>query len=166
VALVNLPDGWLTEPEAKELQRVCAGAVVLELGAYKGRSTVAIAQVAKHVVSVDRHQGIPGHDPDSLPDYLAAVRGLENVSIVVARFEEFVPLIVRSTFDVVFIDGDHDATSVERDIMLTSRQLTATFAFHDFDFPEVRDTVTRLFKCAPDWLVGSLAVYDGPRLPL
>jgi hypothetical protein len=160
MALVNLPDGWLTEPEAKELQRVCAGAVVLELGAYKGRSTVAIAQVAKHVVSVDRHQGIPGHDPDSLPDYLAAVRHLPNVSIVVARFEEFVPLLRDVSFDVIFIDGDHDPESVQRDITLIGHLAREQTVFHDFDFPEVRDTVMRNFDGEePDRLVGSLAVY-------
>ena len=115
---MTLPDGWLADDEAAELRRIAKDKTVLELGAWKGRSTVVFASVATHVVSVDRHQGIEevGGD-DSLPDYLAAVRGLGNVTIVVGDFNAVVPLF-RDTFDVVYVDGNHDVDSAINDINL------------------------------------------------
>lgn len=158
----ELPAGWLVDEEARELARVAQGKTVLELGAWKGRSTTVLSKAAKYVVSVDRHQGIAevGGD-DSLPDYLDAVRRLPNVAIVVASFERFVPLLGRS-FDVVFVDGNHDADSVHRDTSLAFSHVAddGIVAFHDWDFDTVRDGVSRyLGPVAPNMLRGSLAVF-------
>jgi hypothetical protein len=157
---MRLPDGWLPDNEVAELQRLAKGRTVLELGAWKGRSTVALSQVAHYVVSVDRHQGIPGHDDDSLPDYLSSVRILSNVAIVVAEFDRFCPLLC-DYFDLVFIDGDHDADSVERDTRtaLEHTTLSANLAFHDWDFESVREGVGRVLRRSPDRVVGSLASF-------
>ena len=90
----DLPAGWLTPAEADELRRLAAGRTVLELGAWKGRSTVVLAEVASYVVSVDRHRGIPGHG-ESLDEYLANVRDLANVAVVIAGFADIVPHLAR-----------------------------------------------------------------------
>jgi SAM-dependent methyltransferase len=160
-----LPDGWLSPEEAGELQRLAKGKTVLELGAWKGRSTVVLAGVARFVVSVDRHQGIEEvGGADSLPDYLQAVRELENVAIVVADFQEFLPLL-GVVFDLVFVDGDHDADSVERDVMLACQHVyysTGIIALHDWDFDSVREGANRVLGnryTAPESLVGSIASF-------
>ena len=161
---MNLPDGWLSKQEASELQRLATGKTVLELGAWKGRSTVVLSQVARYVVSVDRHQGIPGHidNGDSLLDYLGAVRNLENVAIVISDFQTFVPFLAVS-FDLVFVDGDHDADSVERDVLLGCQHAyysNGIIVLHDWDFEEVREGAARVFRDRqPDSLVGSLAAF-------
>lgn len=154
-----LPNGWLPDEEAEQLQRLADGCVVLELGAWKGRSTVAMSRTAAYVVSVDRHQGIKGVDGgDSLAEYLHVIRSLPNVAMVVASFSDFVPLLGR-VFDLVFIDGDHDADSVQRDIRLAHAHVRdgGTLAFHDWDFASVRRGAAREKLRRPTGLVGSLA---------
>lgn len=155
---MTLPPGWLTDPEAKALARIAKGLNVLELGAWKGRSTVVLAGAARYVISVDRHQGIPGHG-DSLDEYLANVRGLANVAVVVAAFEDFVPFLTDWEIGMVYIDGDHDADSVARDTTLALDVARNVIAFHDWDFPEVREGAAVAFGHShePDGLVGSVA---------
>ena len=160
---MNLPAGWLSDQEAGELQRLAAGKTVLELGAWKGRSTVVLAEVARYVVSVDRHQGIEEvGGEDSLPDYLEAVRGLPNVAIVIGDFESIVPLLAVA-FDLVFVDGDHDANSVERDLLLACQHAfysTGILVLHDWDFDSVRQGAARVLgDRQPDSLVGSIASF-------
>lgn len=154
---VDLPHGWLTDNEANELRRLSVGLTVLELGAWKGRSTVVLAERARYVVSVDRHRGISGHDNDSLPDYLANVRYIENVAIIVGDFEKVVPLL--AGYDMVYVDGDHDADSVARDLRLVLDHNPRVIAMHDFDFEEVRVGAREVLGRDPDGLVGSVASF-------
>lgn len=154
----NLPRGWLSGADIAELQRLASGKVVLEMGAWKGRSTVVLSRVARYVVSVDRHQGIEEvGGEDSLPDYLDSVRKLANVSVVVASFGDFVPLLGEH-FDLVFIDGDHDYESVQRDITLALLLNPPVVAMHDFDFEDVRRAATEMFG-EPDSVGGSVASF-------
>lgn len=153
----ELPEGWLSSHDIAELQRLGEGKTVLELGAWHGRSTVVLAGVAEYVVSVDRHLGIAAvDDSDSLPAYLEAVRPLRNVAIVVAPFESFVPHL--RPFDLVFIDGDHDYASVQRDIVLALLVEPVVVAFHDFDFADVATAARETFG-EPDRVHGSVASF-------
>lgn len=156
----DLPRGWLTLDEAEALSTLAAHKNVLELGAYKGRSTVVLAQVAEYVVSVDRHRGIePHHTGDTLSDYMDATRDLENVAkVVVEDWSGFIPLLSDKGFDLVYIDGDHDRGSVERDIALAVWLEPNQIAFHDFDFDQVA-AAARAMLGKPTGLVGSLAWY-------
>jgi predicted O-methyltransferase YrrM len=166
---MQLPDGWLPDAEVRELQRLAEHKTVLELGAWKGRSTVALSRVARYVVSVDRHQGIPGHDDgeDTLLSYLDAVRPLANVAVVVADFGEFCPFLCDS-FDLVFVDGDHDAESVARDTRFALGCVAAhggQLVFHDWDFSSVVLGAGSIIGYeAPDRVVGSLASFRVPVL--
>jgi predicted O-methyltransferase YrrM len=160
---VTLPDGWLSPVEIKELQRLAKDRTVLELGAWKGRSTVVMAEVATFVVSVDRHQGIPEREGvESLPDYLENVRGLENVAIVIAQFDRIVPLF-DSFFDFCFVDGSHDEQSVYQDAMMAMEHMGGygVIAFHDWDLDSVKKGVLRAMCRQPDALVDSVASFEG-----
>src|SRR5262245_50782959 len=67
-------DGWLFDLEATVLQTFAAGKDVLELGSYKGKSTVCMAQTARLVVSVDPHQGDRGLGPaDTFAEFRANI---------------------------------------------------------------------------------------------
>lgn len=161
--MTELPSGWLSDEEAKELRRLAKNKTVLELGAWKGRSTVAMAEVARYVVSVDQHRGIKEREGvDSLPDYLDAVRGLANVAVVIAPFELVVPLF-DSFFDLCYIDGSHDEQSVYRDAMMAMEHVVGygTIAFHDWDIEEVRKGALRAMCRQPDSLAGSVASFEG-----
>ena len=159
----TLPDGWLSPVEIKELQRLAKDKTVLELGAWKGRSTVVLSEVATYVVSVDRHKGIPEREGvESLPDYLENVRGLDNVAIVIAPFDRIVPLF-DSFFTLVFIDGSHDEQSVYQDAMMAMEHTDGygTICFHDWDLDSVKKGVLRAMCRQPDSLVDSLASFEG-----
>ena len=49
--------GWLFDNEFRMLSKLAEGKRVLEIGCFQGRSTVALAQTAKSVVSVDYFHG-------------------------------------------------------------------------------------------------------------
>jgi predicted O-methyltransferase YrrM len=129
--------GWLTTDEGAELQRLAEGKTVLELGAYRGRSTVALALVAAHVVSVDWHQGCPELQPESTLEAFEAnllSHGVwEAVSVVAERIEVVGPILPSEWFDLAWIDSAHDAASVARDTRLALRCLKpgGMLAFHD-----------------------------------
>jgi hypothetical protein len=154
----ELPEGWLSTHDIAELQRLAAGATVLELGAYMGRSTMVLSEVARYVVSVDRHEGVPAFENDSLPDYLVAIRPLRNVAMVVAKFEDFVPLLGIGQFDLAFIDGQHEYDQVMRDILLVLPLDPPIFAFHDWDFADVRRAGSEIFG-DPNRVHGSVASF-------
>lgn len=154
MAALDLPPGWLADDEAVQLAELARGKKVLELGAWKGRSTVLLSSVADHVVSVDRHLGIEGHG-ESLFEYLEEVRPLANVTIVIGLFEHVVPLL--GNFDLAYIDGDHEASDVERDSLL-ARKHADMLAFHDWDFESVRAGASHLGR--PQGVVGSLAWFN------
>jgi predicted O-methyltransferase YrrM len=132
---------------------------VLELGAWKGRSTVTLSRVARYVVSVDHHRGIAEREGvDSLPDYLENVRSLSNVAIVIGFFDDVLPLL-GEFFDMVYIDGSHDEESVFADTSgaLDKVRRRGVIAFHDWDMKSVRAGAGRVLRVAPDNIVGSLA---------
>jgi predicted O-methyltransferase YrrM len=107
---VNLPPGWLSDTEAVYLAEIAKDKNVLELGAWVGRSTVVLASAAAHVVSVDWHKGDEESGfGDTLPGYWDTVRHLDNVTMVVGRFEFVVPLFA-PVFQVAFVDGSEAET--------------------------------------------------------
>jgi hypothetical protein len=154
----GLPDGWLSDAEADELARLAAGCVVLELGAWKGRSTVVLARTAVLVVSVDRHRPFRGNGEveDALAEYLANVRPLENVAAVVGEFA-VADLFHPDAFGLVFVDGVHDFESVTRDVS-RARRFDCPLAVHDWGRFKVRPAV-RALGLEPTHVVDSLAVF-------
>lgn len=107
--------------ELDALTALASGGVALELGAWYGASTIALARSARLVVSVDWHRGAPDQFAgDSLPTYLANIREWGNVIPVVGRFEDVLPLLRVQAFDLVFIDGTHTFRAARDDIELAA----------------------------------------------
>jgi hypothetical protein len=156
----ELPDGWLSAAEADELRRLAAGKVVLELGAWKGRSTCAMAETAELVVSVDRHKPFEHFGEwtweDSLPDYLAAVRGLENVVAVIGEFS-VAKMFGEQLFGLVFVDGLHDFANVTADLEI-ARCFNCPIALHDYGRWDVQPACDAL-GMTPNFVVERLAVF-------
>lgn len=153
----DLPHGWLNTDEAAQLAKLAAGKTVLELGAYKGRSTVVMSETAVHIVSVDRHRGVPPvHAGDTLEDYFAATRELGNVTkVVTENWHDFSRFLRPGMFDLVYVDGDHDYLAAERDAVLAQQLDPRVVAFHDMDFQQVKAAAELIFGPAAG-LVGSL----------
>lgn len=158
---MRLPPGWLSDAEADCLAGLARDKTVLELGAWLGRSTVVLASTAAHVVSVDWHKGDEDAGfGDTLPGYWDTIRNLDNVTMVVGRFEFVVPLFA-PVFQLAFVDGCHAVDAVERDARLALAVTRGTVVFHDYDQPAVQAAVTAVFG-PPVRQVDTLAICETP----
>jgi precorrin-6B methylase 2 len=164
--------GWLTPEEGRELANLAADKVVLEVGAYCGRSTICLAQRAKSVAVVDTFDGRSTPTPASTFDLFTANLRRHNVAekVTVNRgaSEEILPGFP-PVYDLVFIDGSHDRESVARDARLAAAILRpgGLLAFHDYG----RDTDSGVKEAVDELLAaggelrgrrGSLAVVRPP----
>jgi hypothetical protein len=136
-------EGWLTPEEGAALASLAKDKIVLELGSFKGRSTVCMAEVAHHVVTVDWHGGdADGVPAGSFPDLEKNIQasGVKGVALVNKRFEELDDFFLKAhRFDLVFVDGQHDAASVKRDAEIAKRTGASVIAFHDATYPSVQE---------------------------
>ena len=133
--------GWLTAADAAALLPLVAGQTVLEIGSFLGRSTALIASAAAHVYALDWHYRDSGTcstgPPDTLPgmrDNLVACGVMDRVTILCGRVEDLAAHLA-GPFGAVFVDGAHDAASVERDTRLARRLVApgGVIAWHDCD---------------------------------
>jgi predicted O-methyltransferase YrrM len=132
----------MTRDELLALAEVARGRVVLEVGAYLGRSTVTLASVAERVHSVDPHfpdrDGF-GYVSTAIPliENLARHGLRERVIIHVGWSYEVLPLYPEGFFDLAFIDAAHQRECVERDLGLARRVVRpgGALLFHDYGTP-------------------------------
>ena len=134
----DLPEGWLSNAEAEVLAELARDKVCLEIGSWLGRSTVAMAQVAKRVVAVDHHHGPPydgeGSTFGRFMANLEAFGVADKVVPFLAGFEIAGPLLRPGIFDLAFVDGAHDYESCLRDGRLAWSLVHAggVVVFHDY----------------------------------
>lgn len=167
-------DSSLTVNEGAALAELSSGKVVLELGAWLGRSTVCIAQTAAKCYSVDWHQGdAHAGGAHTLVPYLRNLRryGLEDkVVVIIGRFEDVLPALAPFFFDLVFLDGFHTYDQVKRDAEQAIKLVNGhgTIAFHDYGVEAssmgggefgVTKAVDAMFE-RPTRLVDSLAIVE------
>lgn len=178
---VRAAPGFLTEREGRflALAAACAPAAgaILEIGSFKGKSTVGLASVAAHygldpVVTVDPHTAPSVTDPDlggqpsSWEDFSATIRKAGLTTHVEAHrsFSMDVARDWKRPIRFLWIDGDHTYHGSKTDFDLFHRHLVdgAIIAFHDvlhtFDGP-VRvfvEDVLRSDRFGPAGLVGSI----------
>jgi SAM-dependent methyltransferase len=117
--------GWLFDNEFRMLSELARGKSVLEIGCFQGRSTVALAETAAHVFSVDYFHG---------DDYTASVGHIdspevrkkvmrawvdntepfeEKCSLLMGDMHNILPLLRPQDFELIFYDADHTAEAVE-----------------------------------------------------
>lgn len=154
-------DGWLTQSEGNALAALAAGKLVLELGSYKGRSTVAMAQTATHVVSIDCHKGDDSTgSADTLAEFLANLEACgirDKVVPIVGRIEAACFFLAVQLFDMTFIDDDHAASvSGSTEFAVRATRPGGIIAWHDWNFPAVREAA-RVHRLEPTSFVDELA---------
>lgn len=143
--------GWLTLKEGQALHNLADGKRVLELGAWKGRSTVCMAQSAKYLEVVDHFQGDPGTGPGvdvrkefdkNIERYYAqSLKFEENWSHVTVQQCFFKDAkIEREYYDLVFVDGAHDVESAKESMLVAARAVKpgGIIALHDWHYPTVK----------------------------
>lgn len=155
----------LTPAETVELQELAADAEVLEIGSAYGYSAVAMALGgAEHITAVDPHSWLNSHTvmTQNLLDYNV----IDVVSIIADFSYVAMPHLVAqgAQFDLIWIDGDHEALMVAHDVRWALQLLkpTGTLACHDYDeatCPGVRQALDA-WKVPPR-LVDTMAIY-GP----
>jgi predicted O-methyltransferase YrrM len=141
-ARVRDTPGYLAEREARFLMLAAAatparGAIV-EVGSFKGRSTVGLAIVAQHyelgrVVAVDPHTSPSGTDPDlggleSSYDECRANLEAAGVADWVSSRRALSQDVARSwtgAIRLLWLDGDHEYESVRQDLALFRPHLAA-----------------------------------------
>jgi predicted O-methyltransferase YrrM len=136
--------GWLTDAEGELLFDLAANcppsATIVEIGSWHGKSTIWLASGARlaggRLVSVDPHEG-------SFEDPAASTLAILNTNLADAGVADLVtPIVARSQdardsvsdgYDLLFIDGDHTAPAVRRDleIWLPGLRVGGTVALHD-----------------------------------
>jgi MMP 1-O-methyltransferase len=142
--------GYLAEREARFLMLAAAGApasgAIVEIGSFKGRSTVALAAMAQRyglgrVVAVDPHTSPSDTDPDlggqpsSYDDFVVNLQRADVARSVDSRrmrSDEF----ARSwnqPIRLLWIDGDHTYAAVKQDLARFRRHLArgGILAMHD-----------------------------------
>lgn len=128
----------LTPEEGRALAELAENRVVLELGAFLGRSTIILAQTALKLHSVDHHRGdAHAGEVRTLDQYLGNLRryGLDaEVVTHIGRFEDVLPALCPQYFDLVFLDGFHTQQAVERDLVWARAAVKpdGVIACHDY----------------------------------
>ena len=152
-------DGWLADDEAWSLHRSAATlagtapATVVEIGSWKGRSTIALAtgidtRPGKGVViAVDPHEGSAAHKAYDEEDTFAQFEtNLQRAGVadlvepVRATSTAARGRVPERSVDLLFVDGSHELEDVLTDIDAWTPALRpgATVAFHDsISFPGV-----------------------------
>ena len=163
---IQLPDGFLSQEEANELLELARGKRVLEMGAFKGRSTVCMALSAESVTSVDWHGGDihvnkVNYGNSTWEEYSKNIASYPNITPIKGRFEDEIPKLVaaRESYEMVFVDGSHDKQSVIRDMGYAMSFRPSVIAVHDWGLFEVTEGLQELGMGVPDKIVNTLAVY-------
>lgn len=155
----------ITAVEVRALRRLAREAVVVEIGSAYGYSTVAMALVAKRVISVDPHTGLQG-SLEELRHNLAEFGVADRVDVVVATSQAFCSRKPARAVDLVFIDGDHSYEATLRDLQCAGRILRpgGAVAVHDYTRLEsVRRAVEAARGDATPEVVDSVAIIKGFR---
>lgn len=156
----------ISPDETARLVQVATGQCVLEMGAQYGYSTLVMAEVAKVVHSVDWHRGDKqaGYSR-TLEAFLTNIEDhphRDRIVVHVGRFEDVLPVLRFDAFDVVFLDGHHDADPVAHDVKALWPLLKwdGILAMHDWGLFGVEEGYRRGLFNAPDpfAVVGTLAL--------
>ena len=132
----------MTAAELDALRELATGRMVLEVGSYKGASTVVMAKVAELVHAVDPHvpftkDGERRTMLTQLATNLVEHDVFDKVIVHKGWSPQIVPLFPDASFDLVFVDADHRLEAVEADLGLVRRVVkpSGVLAFHDYGVP-------------------------------
>jgi predicted O-methyltransferase YrrM len=175
-------NGWFYESEGVALQEVCRGKIVLEIGAWKGRSTCCIAEVAQAVVTIEHFKAddcirklYPNvQSPESLADDLTrnieACGASDRVTVIHGDWKTTLTTAINIMRDggamphVIFYDADHQVGPVTEFLdQMNAHSFSGVICLHDYKPGEYPESVNAVNKFARTnnrsiRVVGSLAI--------
>lgn len=161
--------GWLSLAQAEVLERLARGQVVLEIGSYFGKSTVAMAPVAKRMICIDYFRvKTPrgGRSPlDSTGRLIPHTKKPDTRDIFeqnVKLWRHKIEVHEMNSLDAVkldwepvgllFIDGGHDTATVLNDCGFMKWVIIGGHvAFHDIGWKSVAKAVNQVLTNNPEW---------------
>jgi predicted O-methyltransferase YrrM len=152
-------EGWMTPPELAFLQALVLtlpfGSTVVELGSWKGRSTVAICEALAsreaRAVAVDTFSGdnlrAGAFDQSMLDVFRANTASFDFLETVVGDSAESAGRFPDASVDLVFVDADHSYDAVRRDIRAWAPKLRpgGLLSGHDWGWIGVSVAVREAF---------------------
>lgn len=164
--LVKDIEGFLTDKDGALLfdlaKRVSGRGVILEIGSWKGKSTIWLAKGSKEgnkidVYAVDHHVGSQEHKQSSgdvwtFDEFKANMdkTGVTDIVKPIVKTSEDASIAFQEPIELLFIDGAHDFDSVKSDYDAWSSKVIdgGTIAFHDSEFSGVTDFLEELVNTA------------------
>lgn len=152
---------------------------VVEIGAWRGRSTFALCTSGcPRVIAVDHFMGSIEHQPyirdeklDLRADFYGNVGHFENLIVVEKPSAVAAELVAKmengGKVDMVFIDASHDYESVREDLKLWAPLARKIVAGHDYGYDSVQRPIVEYFgrgrdrRCNAIWAM----MVDGYELP-
>ena len=117
-------EGWLSKKEGMllyELAKACKKGCIVEIGSWKGKSTIYIANGANQkVYAIDPHKGCDGEKFTGKDSYQEFLDNISNFKLM----DKVVPIVdysINASKDFnnevgfIFIDGSHDYRDVRED---------------------------------------------------
>jgi hypothetical protein len=190
LALVAGVEGWLTDAQARALWdaagRVRPGGRIVEIGSFRGRSTIVLASAAAdgvELIAIDPHGG-GDRGPQEIgadatrgdQDHAAFEANLERAGVRarvrhVRAFSREALGDVQGEIDLLYIDGAHRYGPAREDIELWGARVpeSGTMLVHDaFNAIGVTLAQLRLLVLSGHWRyqgrTGSLAAYRRARM--
>lgn len=134
-AAIGAVDGWLTAGQARRLfdaaERTRPGERIVEIGSFRGRSTIVLAQAAPdgvEVIAIDPHAGndrgpqeIEGFAAEAADDHRLFTDNLRAAGVEgrvrhVRRFSDAAHGEVTGALDMLYVDGAHRYAPARADI--------------------------------------------------
>lgn len=162
----SLPDGWMTIPELTWLSEQAAKHKnIVELGSFKGRSTVVMAKSTEGMVwAIDDWKGpretaiaVNGEYVHYNVDHSELFEEFQSNTSKFSNIEAIISDHARAEVpvqpDMVFVDGDHRYEAVKRDIEKWMPRLKdgGLLCGHDRNWPGVEQAIKELL---PSWTPG------------
>jgi len=126
-------EGWM---DIDEMEWLCDTAgnmgTVVEIGAWKGRSTIALLRGCKGIVfSVDPWRG----HQEGYAEYIYNTKEFEHLVIIKMPSLQAVSIFNGNPVDMVFIDADHSYEAVRDDIEAWLPKTRKIICGHDYGDP-------------------------------
>jgi len=157
--MLSRVEGQITAQELHKLFSIAKsagkGGLILEIGSYRGKSTLALAMGAKHsgarIYSIDPHEeftGVAGgkYGPPDLARKIENIAKFELGEIIfpICMSSHDVGRVWNKQIDVLWIDGDHSFEGVKGDYDLFSPfvKKNGLLLFHDSEMEGVKKTIS------------------------